>query len=325
MKRTSRLNWTGDAEETLVVGESPSGPELTARTSCEVWVPAGVPVTVRQARGNAKVREIEAAFKAEQVGGDLKLSDMGEVVIDMAHGNLKANDLSSLKVDFVGGNASVKSVERAELKAVQGNLQAKALGRLHLASVAGELVVKDVEGPVDAERVDGNAVLKDIGGLVSIDKVAGNLVGRDLLGGVKAGGIGGNLMLGGDLGSGCTYQFRAGGNALLKLADDANASVTLKAGSRVVSGVTLIDEERTANSLRGTLGRRRHRADRRGGRQRHAGSPRAHVVARGRGRAVGGGRRRARTGRLLVGRHDLSPGGGQPAGHRRGRDQPPGQ
>jgi len=243
-----------DAEETLVVGESPSGPELTARTSCEVWVPAGVPVTVRQARGNVKVREIEAAFKAEQVGGDLKLSDMGEVVIDMAHGNLKANDLSSLKVDFVGGNASVKSVERAELKAVQGNLRAKALDRLHLASVAGELVVKDVEGPVDAERVDGNAVLKDIGGMVSIDKVAGNLVGRDLLGGVKAGRIGGNLMLGGDLGSGCTYQFRAGGNALLKLADDANASVALKAGDRVVSTVTLTGEERTARSLSGTLG-----------------------------------------------------------------------
>jgi hypothetical protein len=244
-----------DKEEDLSVGESPSGPELSARTSCEVWVPAGVPVTVRQAMGNVKVRDMQAAFQAEQVHGDLKLSDLGEVVVDTAHGNLKASDLSSLRVvSVVAGDASVKSMESADLQAVQGNLQAKALDRLHVAHVSGELVVKDVEGPVNAEQVDGSAILKEVGGMVTIDKVAGNLVARDLLGGVKAGRIGGNLVLSGDLGSGCTYQFRTGGNAVLKLEDDTNASVTLKAGGRVMSTAALTGEERSGNTLSGTLG-----------------------------------------------------------------------
>ena len=244
-----------DEEEDLTVGESPNGPEVSARTSCEVLVPAGVPVTVRKAMGNMKVREMQAAFRAEQVHGDLKLSDLGEVVIDKAHGNLTASDLSALRVtDVVAGDASVRSMESADLQAVRGNLRAKALDRLRAAHVSGDLVVKDVEGPVNAEQVDGNAVLKDVGGMVVIDKVGGNLVVRDLLGGVKAGEIGGNLVLRGDLGSGCTYQFRAQGNAVFKLADDANASVTLKAGGRVVSNTALAGEERTGNSLRGTLG-----------------------------------------------------------------------
>jgi len=250
-----QVKMDSDAEEDLLVGESPSGLELSARTSCEVWVPASVPVTVRQAMGNLKVKEVQAVFKTEQVHGDLKLSDLGEVVIDKVHGNLKASDLSSLRVvDVVAGDASVKSMESADLQAVHGNLRAKSLDRLRVAHVAGELEVKDVEGPVDAEQVGGSAVLKGVGGMVAIAKVAGNLVGRDLLGGVKAGEIGGNLVLSGDLGSGCTYQFRTGGNAVLKLADDANASVTLKAGGRVVSSAALADEERTANTLSGTLG-----------------------------------------------------------------------
>ena len=244
-----------DEEEDLTISESPSGLELSARASCQVWVPAGVPVTVRQAMGNLKVREVQAAFKAEQVSGDLRLSDMGEAVVDAVHGNLKAGDLSTLRVtEAVAGNASVKAMERADLRTVHGSLRAKALGHLQAAHVAGELVAKDIEGPVSAEQVDGSAVLKDVGGMVAIDKVAGNLAGRDLLGGAKAGKIGGNLALSGDLGSGCTYQFRAGGNAALRLAEDTNASVTLKAGGRVMSAATLTEEERTENTLSGTLG-----------------------------------------------------------------------
>jgi len=250
-----QVQMDSDAEEDLLVGESPNGPELSARTSCEVWVPAGVPVTIRQAMGNVKVREVQAVFKTEQVHGDLRLSDLGEVVIDTVHGNLKAGDLSTLRVaDVVSGNVTIKSMESADLRAVQGNLRAKALDHLQVSHVAGDLMVKDVEGPVSAEQVDGSIVLKDIGGMVTTDKVGGNLMGRDLLGGVKAGRIGGNLVLSGDLGSGCTYQFRTGGNAALKLADDANASVTLKAGGRVVSTAALAEEVRTENSLSGILG-----------------------------------------------------------------------
>ncbi|MBN1136419.1 MAG: hypothetical protein JXM73_07525 [Anaerolineae bacterium] len=242
-------------EEDLLVGESANGPELSARASCEVWVPEGVPVTVRQAMGSMKVREVRAAFKAEQVHGDLRLSNMGEVVVDKAHGNLKAGDLSSLQVvEVVAGDAIVKSMESADLQAVQGNLRAKALDRLKVAHVTGELIVKDVKGLVDAQQVQGNAVLKDVGGMATIEKVVGNLVARDLLGGAKVGRIGGNLVLSGDLGSGCTYQFRTGGNAALKLADDTNASVTLKADGQVMSSAALTEEVRTEKSLSGILG-----------------------------------------------------------------------
>ena len=247
-----RLN-TGD-EADLLVNDSPAGLELSARASCDVWVPADVPLTIQQVMGNMKARDLRAPLKAEQVHGDLRLSNLGEVVVDMARGNLKADTLESLRVVAVAGDVSVRVMHAVDLQEIQGNLRAKALDSLRVSNIAGELLIKDVEGPVNAGPVSGNAVLKDVGGMVAIDQIAGNLVAKDLLGGARVGRINGNLVLGGDLGSGCTYQFRADGNGVLKLAPDTNAHLMLKAEGVIRSSVTLTEAERTARTLSGTLG-----------------------------------------------------------------------
>jgi len=89
---------------------------------------------------------------------------------------------------------------------------------------------------------------------VSLEKVGGNFTAKSLAAGAKVAKIGGNLALNGEIGAGHTYQFKAGGNGLLRLAEEASAHLTLDAGGGVQAAVNLTDVERSQRSLRGTLG-----------------------------------------------------------------------
>jgi hypothetical protein len=84
--------------------------------------------------------------------------------------------------------------------------------------------------------------------------VAGNLVAKHLAGGARVERIGGELAFRGLLGSGCSYQFKAGGNAGIRLEEGASAHVSLRAGGHLVSSLSLAGEERTERTLSGVLG-----------------------------------------------------------------------
>jgi hypothetical protein len=84
--------------------------------------------------------------------------------------------------------------------------------------------------------------------------VAGNLAAKDLLGGAKVDRIGGNLVMNGELGAGCTYHFKADGNAVVRLSEEADAHVSLCAKGKVLSTVTLADQQIDGKTISGTLG-----------------------------------------------------------------------
>lgn len=241
-------------ERDLTVEATEAGPAVSAQTSCEVWVPAHLPVTVRQALGNLKVRGI-ADLNAEQVRGHLKLSEVGRAVVAEVYGHLKAAETDSLRVvGTVYGDAGLEEVSAADLQNVRGNLQIRESEQVRASRIGGNLQAREIAGDLEADQVGGNAVLKNIGGRVALDRVAGNLVARQLTGGARAGRVGGNLTLNGELGVGCSYHFQVDGNAALRLPEEANAYLTLTAEGAVLSSIRLIEEVRTGRKLSGRLG-----------------------------------------------------------------------
>jgi hypothetical protein len=241
-------------ERDLTIEDTAEGPSVSARTGCEVQVPAAVAVKVRQARANLVVKGLDD-LAGEQVRGHLKLRDVKQAAVAEVHGHLRASTVSSLRqTGTTYGSTTLKEVEAADLQNVRGSLTAKAVGHLRASRIGGSLTAKEIRGPVEAEQVGGNATLKGIEGAVTLEQVAGNLTAKNLAGGARIPKIGGNLVLNGALGQGRTYQFSARGNALLRLEEGSSAHLTLKAGGNLRSSVALADEQREGNTLTGTMG-----------------------------------------------------------------------
>jgi hypothetical protein len=243
----------GRAED-LVVEQGEAGPAVSVRQGCEVQVPSGMAVEVRQAQGNLRVAG-PVDLNAEQIRGNLQLSQTGQVTLAEVYGNLKADAAKSLRlIGTAFGDAKLDDVSTADLQNVRGNLQVRGSVSLRASRVGGNLQAKSLAGTLDIDRVGGNATLKNVAGTVTVGQVAGNLAAKYLSGGAKVGRIGGNLGLDGDLGTGCTYHFNADGNAWLCLSEQTGAHLTLVAGGQLLSRLKLADEERSGTRLSGTLG-----------------------------------------------------------------------
>jgi hypothetical protein len=242
----------GEADLTVEQGEG--GPSVSSRVTCEVRMPAGLPAQVREAKGNLAVKGI-SGLDAEQVRGQLKLSDVGEARLAEVYGGLQAKGLTSVSVvGTIFGTAVLKNVERAELQNVRGSLTAKSVGRLHGSRIGGNVSAKDLEGSLNIDQVGGNATLKNIGAEVQLGQVAGNLTGKNLAGGAKVPKIGGNLFLGGEIGQGRSYQFSPRGNAVLRLPEEASAHLTMTARGKFVIFTPLSGEVREGKTLSGSVG-----------------------------------------------------------------------
>lgn len=241
-------------EEDLTVEQTAEGPALTVMEDCELHVPAGLPVSVVEARGNLAAHGL-TSLQVEKARANVQVKEVEGVALVEVLGNLTAKQVASLQAaETVQSNVSLDQVEALELPLVRGNLNGKALGVVRATRVYGNMNVKEVSGPISVERVSGNVFLKDVGGAVSIEKVGGNFAAKNLTAGAKMPKIGGNLTLNGEIGAGCTYHFKAGGNGLLRLTEGASAHLTLKAGGVVHTAAELSEAERSQSSLRGTLG-----------------------------------------------------------------------
>jgi hypothetical protein len=243
----------GERDDLTIEAADP-GLEVSARRSCEIWVPHDVPVTVREVKGGLRISGVEN-LNAEQVRGNLKLSKAHEVVLAEVYGNLRATGTGALRlVGTVYGNASLKSVESADFQNIRGNVQGKGVGSLRFSRIGGNLRVKEASGPLDVDRTGGNVDTRSVAGAVTVNQVAGNLTAQDLTGGAKFERVGGNLAFGGAVGEGHSYYFKAGGNAAVWLPEETNAHVTMVSKGHLVSGLKLSEAERERHRLSGTLG-----------------------------------------------------------------------
>lgn len=242
------------SEKDLTVEMTETGPIVSALSACEAKVPTSLPLTIQEAQSNLRVTNV-ADLNVEQVRGNLSLSDVSKAVVAEVYGGLRARGVSSLRVvGTVYGSARVKAAGIVRLQNVRGSLRVMAAEQLRASRISGSLRVQEIGGSLEADRVGGNAVLKDVKGTVAINQVAGNLVASDLAAGARADRVGGNLALSGDLGSGCSYQFKVDGNAAVQLVEGASAHVALSAKGHVLSTWELTDEEHDGNTLTGVLG-----------------------------------------------------------------------
>ncbi len=240
-------------ETDLEVELTEAGPVVSAQVGCEVKVPTWLPVKVREAKANLRVRGV-SDFEAEQVRGNLKLSDVSGADFAEVYGNLKADRVSSLRITgTVFGGAALKRLETADIQNVRGNLRVKSADRLRVSRIGGNLQATEV-GTLSTDQVGGNATLKGISGAVTLGQVAGNFAAKNLSGGAKVPKIGGNLALNGQVSAGSTYHFHVRGNAVLRLPAEASAHVALSARGKILSSVALADRVEEGNTLSGTLG-----------------------------------------------------------------------
>jgi DUF4097 and DUF4098 domain-containing protein YvlB len=244
----------GNDEIVLTVAETETGPVISAQVNCQITVPSSLPVIARSVKGNLRVSGVDR-FSAEDVHGNLRVDQADEAKLGRVHANLKTEDVAALVVsDTISGNGTLRTSGTVELQELRGNLIAMDLERLQATRISGNLVVKELDGPLVVERVGGNATMKGVSGTVALERVGGNLTGQDLTAGAKVTSIGGNLMLNGEIGSGCTYQFKAGGNGLVRLSPETSAHLTLSASGMIRSSLTLVDSEQKGRMLTGTLG-----------------------------------------------------------------------
>lgn len=244
----------GDAKE-LKLEHTETGPLVSARVSCELRVPAALPLTIRQVQANLSVKGLHNELSIEQVRGDLNLRSVEKAEMAEVYGNLGAAELSSLHVTgTVYGTAAVKGVAAVDVQNVRGNLQVRDTGRLRASRIGGNLQAKGIEGALEVDKVGGNAHLKNVTGAASLEQVAGNLVARNLTAGAKVPKIGGNLVLNGEIGEGRTYHFSVRGNATLRLPEQASAHLTLEAKGRIHSSLSLANQSLDGERLTGTLG-----------------------------------------------------------------------
>jgi len=249
-----RVRLEGDPDVALRIERSPEELALSVSENCELRVPAGLPLHIRQAQGHLRVTEV-ISLNAEQVRGNLRLDEVAHAHLAEVYGNLRIDESADLRVvGTVYGNATLDEVKSADLQNVRGDLTARELGHLRASRVGGNLAAREVAGAIVADRVGGNMALKEVGGPVTIDQVAGNLNARELAGGARVSRIGGNLYLNGEVSPGQTYHFQVDGNALLRPGGDAGAHFTLVAGGKIASSMPLVDEERSEGRLTGTLG-----------------------------------------------------------------------
>ncbi len=244
---------TGE-EPDLTVEQTEGGPCASARQHCEVYVPAGFPVQVGEAKGHLEVKGIPSLI-AEQVRGNLKLSDVGEAAMTEVYGGLDCKGAKTVSVaGTIFGTARLRNVECVDLRNVRGSVIAKSVNQLHGSRIGGSLTVKELDGALNIDQVGGNATLRNISAEASLGQVAGNLSAKNLTGGASASKIGGNLMLGGEIGQGRSYQFNARGNAMLGLPEETSAHLTLTARGQFILSTELTGEVREGRTLSGTIG-----------------------------------------------------------------------
>ncbi len=249
------IRWKSGDERDVLVQDTESGPELSARSASELQVPAWLPVSIRQVAGNLTITGLQAPLHADQVRGNLTLNGGLQVSLAEVSGNLTATQVSDLRVmGTVYGDANLQACGRLDLQNVRGNLRVRSTGQATVSRVGGNAHVQDCAGALSAQQIGGNAVVAGVGGPCRLDSVAGNLMAKDLKGGAHVERIGGNLVLNGSLGQGHTYHFRADGNAALRLGEGSGAHLHLKGHGSLVASVPLTDSEREDHTLTGTFG-----------------------------------------------------------------------
>ena len=149
---------------------------------------------------------------------------------------------ASVGIDKVNGNATIKSLEgELSITLISGNLILRSVAATHIDVVSGNLTAKHVSGDLRIKTVNGHATVKDVQGNFTVaEAINGNLTLKDMDGDASAIARG-NAILRFDPDPGNTYSFRADGNLICRIAEDASLVVIVEQANRIVVKLPEID------------------------------------------------------------------------------------
>lgn len=143
--------------------------------------------------------------------------------------------LAALNIQAVQGHAVFKALEGViTAEVINGNLDLRSVGSVTLQKVNGNITAKDIDGDLMLGTVNGNLTVRDIQGNLNVqDRLNGNLNLTSADGNANASAEG-NINLRLDPTPGKNYDFKAAGNIVCRLADDASVEIFIEKANKIM-------------------------------------------------------------------------------------------
>jgi hypothetical protein len=178
--------------------------------------------------------ESEVSIRNDSNGNILEKTDDEVRVNCPSNCILRAPQGAELEIIHAGSGVTIKGMDgQLTIQEVSGDLTMKEVGSVTVGTVRGNLIVKRAEGDLIIDKVGGNLIAKDIEGKLQVaDSVHGNLTLYEVEGDASA-KANGNITLRLDPVLGQKFDFRASGNIICRLSQDASVTVDIDKAASV--------------------------------------------------------------------------------------------
>ncbi|MGB9723358.1 MAG: SHOCT-like domain-containing protein [Chloroflexia bacterium] len=193
------------------------------------------PLTLRRLRGDFRGRGLQAPLEAEEVQGDLSLSDLGEVRLGRVEGDVSIHQAGDVRGrDVLSGDLNLQRAGAVELSEVEGDVALYGAASLSLERAGDDVSAGEVSGDVRLKEVHGDVLLRDIGGAAEIGRAEGDLTARHVRGDLLAGRVDGDIVLDTSFQEGHTYRLVSRGDIVVRCPEGTAARFLIQASSWVV-------------------------------------------------------------------------------------------
>lgn len=193
------------------------------------------PLVLHRLQGDVRGRNLKAPLEADDVEGDLSLSDVGEVHLGLVEGDVSISQAGAVHGrSTLSGDLSLRRAGTVDLAEVEGDVALHDAASLSLERAGDDLSAGGVAGDVRLKEVEGDVTLRDIGGAVELGRVEGDLTVHNVRGDLLVGRVDGDIVLDTPLREGCTYRLVSRGDIVVRCPEGTAARFLIQAPSWVV-------------------------------------------------------------------------------------------
>lgn len=195
------------------------------RLSGSVTIVGGGRVKLKEIGGDVTLRNIVGDMELENVHGVAGLTSIG--------GDVHAVSMTALRGRGIRGDVSLSDIAQVEIDVIGGSLALHRVGTAEIISVNGDLEAAGIVGTLSCVTVSGDCWVQDsTRAQVCISNVAGNLQMEGMVDG-RMSNIGGNLDLQAIFPAGSNTRFHVDGDASVTLPGDASLNLYIIVGGEV--------------------------------------------------------------------------------------------
>jgi len=222
-------------EEDVEIRQEAGRVLLHLRDDASILLWQDAPLLLRRLRGDFQGRGLKGPLEAEEVEGDLNLSNLGQVRLGQVDGDVSIHQAGDIQGQGVlNGDLSLHQVGAVKLARVEGDVALQEAASLSLDRAEGDLSAGRVAGDVRLKEVEGDILLRDIAGAVEVGRTEGDLNARQVQGDLVAGPVDGDIVLDTALREGCTYRLTGRGDIVVRCPEGTAARFLIQAASWVV-------------------------------------------------------------------------------------------